>query len=83
MTFNDEIIGFCCCMITYNPKELKIDKFVLHYNPHQKVYGAMLMAEVINIMRENNLQSLMLTVNKQNHTAISAYRGTKQLAINL
>lgn len=28
LTFNDEIIGFCCCMITYNPKELKIDKFV-------------------------------------------------------
>jgi ribosomal protein S18 acetylase RimI-like enzyme len=43
----------------------------------------MLLAEAIKIMRENNLQSLMLTVNKQNHTAISAYRGTKQLAINL
>ncbi len=34
----------------------------------------MLAAEIIKIMRENNLQSLMLTVNEQNHTAISVYR---------
>lgn len=57
-----------------NPKEPKIDKLYIHCDHPRRGYGAMLMAEAIKIMRENNLQSLMLTVNEQNHTAISVYR---------
>jgi len=73
LTLNEEIIGFCCCMVTDNPKELKIDKLYIHCNHHRKGYGALLVAEAIKIMRENNLQSLILTVNKHNQTAIDAY----------
>lgn len=74
LTINEEIIGFCCCMATDNPKELKIDKLYIHCNHHRKGYGAMLVAEAIKIMQDNDLESLILTVNKQNQVAIDAYQ---------
>jgi len=73
LTINEEIIGFCCCVTTDNPKELKIDKLYVHCNHHRKRYGAMLIAEAIKIMQDNDLESLILTVNKHNQTAIDAY----------
>ncbi|QOJ23351.1 MAG: GNAT family N-acetyltransferase [Gammaproteobacteria bacterium] len=74
LTLDDAIIGFSCCMHTHNPGELKIDKLYIHYDHHRKGYGALLVADAIQILRENNLQSLILTVNKNNRSAISAYR---------
>lgn len=64
---------FVAAWLRINPKELKIDKLYIHCNHHRRGYGALLVAEAIKIMRENNLQSLILTVNKHNQTAIDAY----------
>ena len=68
------IIGFSCCTSTHKPGKLKIDKLYIHCDHHRKGYGAMLVADATEIMRENNLQSLILTVNKDNQTAILAYQ---------
>lgn len=74
LVLDKTIIGFSCCIRTHKPGELKIDKLYIHSDHQHKGYGAMLMADAIEIMRENNLQSLILTVNKHNQTAILAYR---------
>ncbi len=74
LILDDGIIGFSCCMRTNKPDELKIDKLYIHCDHHRKGYGALLVADAIKIMQENNLQSLSLTVNKHNQTAISAYQ---------
>lgn len=74
LTLNGAIIGFSCCMRTRNPGELKIDKLYIHHDHHRKGYGALLVADAIRILRENQLRSLILTVNKNNRSAISAYR---------
>ncbi len=74
LVLDEMIIGFACCMRTNKPSELKIDKLYIHCDHHRKGYGAMLMADAVEIMRENKLQSLILTVNKHNQTAILAYR---------
>jgi ribosomal protein S18 acetylase RimI-like enzyme len=74
LTLNDAIIGFSCCMRTHNPGELKIDKLYIHHDHHRKGYGTLLVTDAIQILQENNLQSLILTVNKNNRSAISAYR---------
>ncbi len=68
------IVGFSCCMRTHKPGELKIDKLYIHGDHQRKGYGALLVANAIEIMRKNNLQSLILTINKQNQTAILAYQ---------
>lgn len=74
LVLNDVMIGFSCCMRTNKPDELKIDKLYIHCDHHRKGYGALLVTDAIKIMRENNLESLILTVNKFNQTAISAYQ---------
>jgi ribosomal protein S18 acetylase RimI-like enzyme len=74
LVVDEAITGFSCCMRTNKPGELKIDKLYIHCDHHRKGYGAMLVADVVGIMRKNDLQSLILTVNKHNQTAISAYR---------
>ena len=73
LVLDERMIGFSCCMRTETPGELKIDKLYIHCDHQRKGYGAMLIANAIEIMRENNLQSLILTVNKKNQAAISAY----------
>jgi len=74
LTLDQTIIGFSCCMLTGQPNELKIDKLYVHCDHHRKGYGAMLVADAINLMRSKDLQSLILTVNKRNHSAIAAYQ---------
>lgn len=74
LVVDEAIIGFSCCMRTNKPGELKIDKLYIHCDHHRKGYGAILVADAAGIMRKNDLQSLILTVNKHNQTAISAYR---------
>lgn len=74
LVLDETILGFSCCMRTKNPGELKIDKLYIHSDHHRKGYGALLMADAIEIMQKSNLQSVILTVNKQNRTAILAYQ---------
>jgi len=74
LVLDDEIIGFSCCMSMRALNELKIDKLYIHCNHHRKGYGTLLIADAIDIMHKNELESAILTVNKHNDTAISAYR---------
>ncbi len=74
LVLDNEMIGFSCYMCIKASNQLKIDKLYIHCNHHRKGYGALLMADAIGMMRKMNLQSLILTVNKYNQTAISAYQ---------
>ncbi len=71
---DDDIIGFSCCMRTMHTAELKIDKLYIRHDHHRKGYGRMLIGDAIKIMRETQCNTLILTVNKQNHSAIHAYQ---------
>ena len=70
----DRIIGFSCYMRDSKPETLKIDKFYIHCDHHRQGYGAIIVADAVKILRELDLHTLILTVNKHNHAAISAYR---------
>jgi len=69
----DKIIGFSCCMRT-DHHELKIDKLYIRHDHHRKGYGRMFVDDAVKIMRGMCCHRLILTVNKQNYTAIHAYQ---------
>ena len=74
LVLNKEIIGFSCCELTSNPKELKLDKLYLHPHHQHKGYGAILVDDIKQFMQHRGLEQLILTVNKNNTVAIAAYR---------
>ena len=74
LVLNKEIIGFSCCVLTENPKELKLDKLYLHPHHQRKGYGAILVDDVKQFMPHRGLEQLILTVNKNNTSAIAAYQ---------
>lgn len=74
LVLNKKIIGFSCCILTDNPTELKLDKLYLHPHHQRKGYGAILVNDTKQLMRQNSLTSLVLTVNRNNASAISAYK---------
>lgn len=74
LVLGQAIIGFSCCLRIHRSDELKIDKLYIHCDHHRKGYGALLVADAVELIRGYRLQSLFLTVNKDNHTAITAYR---------
>jgi len=47
---------------------------IFHNNHQRKGYGAILAAKAIETKQDNNLQSIILTVKKLNHTAIFSYQ---------
>ncbi len=71
---DDDIIGFSCCMRTMHTAELKIDKLYIRHDHHRKGYGRLLISDAIKIMHEMKCSTLILKVNKQNHSAIHAYQ---------
>lgn len=73
LVLNKEIIGFSCCVLTENLKELKLDKLYLHPHHQRKGYGAILVDDVKQFMCHRGLEQLTLTVNKNNTAAIAAY----------
>ncbi len=74
LVLNKEIIGFSCCVLTDNPKELKLDKLYIHPHHQHKGYGAILVSDIKQLMHQHGLEQLILTVNKNNTVAIAAYR---------
>lgn len=73
LVLNKEIIGFSCCVLTDNLKELKLDKLYLHPHYQRKGYSAILVDDIKQFMRHNAFEKLILTVNKKNTSAIAAY----------
>lgn len=74
MTLNEAIIGFSCYMRTDASDTLKIDKLYIDIDHQHKGYGALFIADAVETMHKNSCNSLILTVNKQNSTAIAAYK---------
>lgn len=74
LVLHNEIIGFSCCKLTDRPNELKLDKLYLHPHHQRKGYGAILVDNIKHFMHQHSLTILILTVNKNNISAIAAYR---------
>jgi len=74
LVLDKEIIGFSCCVLTENPKELKLDKLYLHPHHQRKGYGAILVEDIKQFMPNRGLEQFILTVNKNNTSAIAAYQ---------
>ncbi len=66
--------GFASCFLTGNAGEMKLDKLYVHHAHQRKGYGGMLLDRVLGIARAYGCTTLILAVNKHNHTAIAAYR---------
>ena len=73
LVLNKKIIGFSCCVLTDYPKEIKLDKLYLHPHHQRKGYGAILTDDIKQFMRHHVFEKLILTVNKNNTSAIAAY----------
>ncbi|GJL74220.1 GNAT family N-acetyltransferase [Nitrosomonas sp.] len=74
LVLKNTIIGFSNYARTAVPTELKIDKLYIRHDHHCKGYGKMLVDDGVKIMHGIACTKLILTVNKQNHTAIHAYQ---------
>ena len=74
LVFDAQIIGFSCYLRVAQSAELKIDKLYIQHDYHRRGYGRILVDDALCIMSEQMCNRLILTVNKQNRTAIHAYR---------
>ena len=71
---NGRMTGFSSCFLTGNAGEIKLDKLYVHHDHQRHGYGGMLLDRVLGIARAHGCTTLILAVNKHNHTAIAAYR---------
>ncbi|MBI4205077.1 MAG: GNAT family N-acetyltransferase [Betaproteobacteria bacterium] len=69
-----EIAGFASYFLSGQPGEMKLDKLYVHQNHQRRGYGGRLIAHVGERAREQGCARLVLTVNRNNHHAIAAYR---------
>ncbi|PTN11469.1 GNAT family N-acetyltransferase [Nitrosomonas aestuarii] len=74
LVLDNTIIGFSCCVLTAVPGELKIDKLYICHDHHRQGYGKMLIEDAVSTLYNAACNKLILTVNKQNYTAIHAYQ---------
>jgi ribosomal protein S18 acetylase RimI-like enzyme len=70
----DAITGFVSYFLTAQPGEMKLDKLYVHQDHQRKGYGATLIGHVCLRARMRGCSRLVLAVNKNNRSAISAYR---------
>jgi GNAT superfamily N-acetyltransferase len=68
-----EIVGFSSYFLTGEPGEMKLDKLYVRQKHQRKGYGGRLLARVCRQARALGCSRLVLTVNRNNRTAISAY----------
>ncbi len=68
------ITGFSSCSLSGNAGEMKLDKLYVHYDHQRRGYGRMLLDRVLGLARAYGCATLTLAVNKNNRTAIAAYR---------
>lgn len=69
-----EIAGFASYFLTAQPEEMKLDKLYVHQDHQRKGYGGMLIAHACKRARGQGCSRLVLAVNKNNQSAIAAYR---------
>ncbi len=71
---NGTMMGYTSYFLTDTPGTIKIDKLYLHPRVQRQGYGGMLIDHVANCMAAHGCKRLMLAVNRNNKTAIAAYR---------
>jgi GNAT superfamily N-acetyltransferase len=71
---NGRMTGFASSFLTANAGEMKLDKLYVHHDHQRQGGGGMLLDRVLGIARAYGCTTLVLAVNKHNHTAIAAYR---------
>ena len=69
-----QITAFASYFLNVQPAEMKLDKLYVHPDRQRKGYGAMLIEHVCWRARERGCSRLVLAVNKNNRSAIDAYR---------
>jgi len=74
LLIDGRLTGYVSCFLTGNAGEMKLDKLYVHHGHQRKGYGSMLLDRVLGIARAYGCSTLVLAVNKHNHTAIAAYR---------
>jgi ribosomal protein S18 acetylase RimI-like enzyme len=67
------IVGFSSYFLT-EAHAMKLDKLYVHQNHQRKGYGGMLIERALSTARERGCSTLTLAVNKNNRSAIAAYR---------
>ena len=65
--------GFASYFLTGVPGEMKLDKLYVHPRHQRRGYGGMMIARAGEVARANGCARLVLAVNKNNRSAISAY----------
>lgn len=71
---DQKMTGFASYFSTGVPGEMKLDKLYVHPHTQRRGYGAMLVEHILAIMRDAGMARLVLAVNKNNRSAIAAYR---------
>jgi ribosomal protein S18 acetylase RimI-like enzyme len=66
--------GFASYFLTGAPGEMKIDKLYVHPRLQRRGYGGMMIARAGEVARGRGCSRLVLAVNKNNRSAIAAYR---------
>lgn len=74
LLIGEEIAGFASYFASGRPREMKLDKLYVHQNHQRRGHGGRLIAHVCERARGEGCPRLVLTVNRNNHQAIAAYR---------
>ena len=73
LTVAGGMAGFASYFLTGVPGEMKLDKLYVHPRLQRRGYGGMMIARAGEVARSSGCRRLVLTVNKNNHSAIAAY----------
>ena len=68
------MIGFSSYLLTAQAGEMKLDKLYVQHGYQRRGYGGMLLARALEVAREHGCVTMLLAVNRNNRTAIAAYR---------
>lgn len=66
-------VGYCSYALTQTPRELKLEQLYLLPELHGHGLGSLMLRHVSAEARRLGCQSIMLTVNKGNHSSIAIY----------
>lgn len=66
--------GFASYFLTGAPGEMKLDKLYVHPRLQRRGYGGMMIARAGEVARSRGCKRLVLAVNRNNRSAIDAYR---------
>ncbi|HEX6063587.1 MAG TPA: GNAT family N-acetyltransferase [Longimicrobiales bacterium] len=68
------ILGFSCSLMSGERGEMQLDKLYVHADFQRRGYGGRLIAHAVERARALGCARLVLAVNRNNATAIAAYR---------